>query len=293
MPVLTATAASTSSTDAAVDMENIVESIAEGTRIPGFVVSIILSVLIFAAAKVISYLIRRFFKRLSERNPKFSVLMASLLWRICSVLVWMIAILSILAVWGIDLTPLIAGLGVTGVVLGFALQESIGSLFSGFMIAVNNPFRVGDWVEIGQDGVAGTVIAMDLMCVTLATGDNKKYTVNNKYVWSNTILNYSYIERRRIDMSIDIGYSMDTEKARKVLFDLVSSYPEVLSDPAPVVEVNKYGASGITLIVRPWVKPSDYWNIYWRFNGEVLSALRANGLDMPFNQLDVHIIKEE
>ena len=293
MPALTATAASASSTDAAVDMENIVESIAEGTRIPGFVVSIILSVLIFAAAKVISYLIRRFFKRLSERNPKFSVLMASLLWRICSVLVWMIAILSILAVWGIDLTPLIAGLGVTGVVLGFALQESIGSLFSGFMIAVNNPFRVGDWVEIGQDGVAGTVIAMDLMCVTLATGDNKKYTVNNKYVWSNTILNYSYIERRRIDMSIDIGYSMDTEKARKVLFDLVSSYPEVLSDPAPVVEVNKYGASGITLIVRPWVKPSDYWNIYWRFNGEVLAALRANGLDMPFNQLDVHIIKEE
>lgn len=293
MPALTVTAASASSTDAAVDMENIVESIAEGTRIPGFVVSIILSVLIFAAAKVISYLIRRFFKRLSERNPKFSVLMASLLWRICSVLVWMIAILSILAVWGIDLTPLIAGLGVTGVVLGFALQESIGSLFSGFMIAVNNPFRVGDWVEIGQDGVAGTVIAMDLMCVTLATGDNKKYTVNNKYVWSNTILNYSYIERRRIDMSIDIGYSMDTEKARKILFDLVSSYPEVLSDPAPVVEVNKYGASGITLIVRPWVKPSDYWNIYWRFNGEVLSALRANGLDMPFNQLDVHIIKEE
>ena len=293
MPALTVTAASASSTDAALDMDNIVESIAEGTRIPGFVVSIILSVLIFAAAKVISYLIRRFFKRLSERNPKFSVLMASLLWRICSVLVWMIAILSILAVWGIDLTPLIAGLGVTGVVLGFALQESIGSLFSGFMIAVNNPFRVGDWVEIGQDGVAGTVIAMDLMCVTLATGDNKKYTVNNKYVWSNTILNYSYIERRRIDMSIDIGYSMDTEKARKILFDLVSSYPEVLSDPAPVVEVNKYGASGITLIVRPWVKPSDYWNIYWRFNGEVLSALRANGLDMPFNQLDVHIIKEE
>ncbi len=293
MPVLTATAASASSTDAAVDMENIVESISEGTRIPGFVVSIILSVLIFVAAKVISYLIRRFFKRLSERNPKFSVLMASLIWRICSVLVWMIAILSILAVWGIDLTPLIAGLGVTGVVLGFALQESIGSLFSGFMIAVNNPFRVGDWVEIGQDGVAGTVIAMDLMCVTLATGDNKKYTVNNKYVWSNTILNYSYIERRRVDMSVEIGYSMDAEKAKKVLFDLVSSYPEVLSDPSPVVEVNEFGDSGIVIIVRPWVKPADYWKIYWRFNSEVLSTLHANGLDMPFNRLDVHLIKKD
>ena len=266
-----------------------VETISTNFHIHPIIVSVVVSAVVLIVAKILCAAIKKSLKKLAGKSSKFSLIMAQLVWKLCAAIIWIIAIVAVLGIFGIDLTPVLAGLGITGVVLGFALQESIGSLFSGFMIAVNNPFRVGDWVEIGQDGVAGTVIAMDLMCVTLATGDNKKYTVNNKYVWSNTILNYSYIERRRIDMSIDIGYSMDTEKARKILFDLVSSYPEVLSDPAPVVEVNKYGASGITLIVRPWVKPSDYWNIYWRFNGEVLSALRANGLDMPFNQLDVHI----
>ena len=291
MPILASAAAASADKDIAT-IESLVAEMSEDLHIPHFVISLILTVVIFIAAKIISFLVRRFFKRISERNQKVSVLMSSLIWRVCSVLIWMVAVLAILALWGIDLTPVIAGLGVTGIVLGFALQESISSLFSGFMIAANNPFRVGDWVEIGQDGVAGTVVAMDLMCVTLSTGDNKKYTVNNKYVWSNTILNYSYIERRRVDMSVDIGYSMDTGKAREVLYSLISSYEEVLKDPAPVVEVNTYGASSITIIVRPWVKPADYWKVYWRFNSEVLSVLRANGLDMPFSQLDVHIVKE-
>ena len=291
MAVTTSTAAGPSKEVA--DIETFVGSLSNDMHVPEFVISIALSVIIFIAAKIISHFVRRFFRKLSARNPKFSALMASLVWRICSILVWIIAILSILALWGIDLTPLLAGLGITGVVLGFALQESIGSLFSGLMIAVNNPFRVGDWVEIGQDGVSGTVVSMDLMCVTLSTGDNKKYTVNNKYVWSNTILNYSYIEKRRIDMSVDIAYSMDTEKAKRVLYDLVMSYPEVLREPLPVVEVNTFADSGITIIVRPWVKPGDYWKIYWRFNADVLNTLHANGLDMPFNRLDVNIIKGE
>ncbi len=289
MPVLTATEA----TNDIQEIGSAIDAIAGDLHVPGFLITIILSIAIFICAKIISYIFRRSFRKFAARNPKLSQLMASLLWRVCSVIVWMVAVLAILALWGIDLTPVIAGLGITGVVLGFALQESISSLFSGFMIALNDPFRVGDWVEIGQDGVAGTVVAMDLMCVTLTTGDNKKYTVNNKYVWSNTILNSSYVDRRRIDMSVDIAYDMDTEKARNVLMSLISSYPEVMKDPAPVVEVNKFGASGITIIVRPWVKPGDYWKIFWRFNAEVLGVMRANGLDMPFNQLDVHIIGEK
>ena len=67
------------------------------------------------------------------------------------------------------------------------------------------------------------------------------------------------------------------------------SYPEILPDPAPVVEVNNYGASSIDIIVRPYVLPSDYWKVYWRFNADVLRTLRSNGMDMPFNQLIVHM----
>ena len=290
---LTASAASNPAESDIQNLEGLVDELSTGLHIPEILVSLILTIAVFIVAKILSFLIRRAFRNLARRNNKFTPLMASLMWRICSVLMWIIAILMMLAFWGIDLTPLLAGLGITGIVLGFALQESISSLFSGIMIAINNPFRVGDWVEIGQDGVAGTVNAMDMMCVTLSTGDNKKYTVSNKYVWNNTILNYSYIERRRIDMSISVGYDMDTDKAKKVLMDLIRSYPEVLPEPEPVVEVNAYGDSGITIIVRPWVSPADYWKIYWRFNGDVLRILRDNQLDMPFNQLVVHMAKDE
>ena len=191
---LTAAAASDAVGSDIQNIEGLVNELSTGLHIPELVISLILTVVAFIAAKIISFVIRKGFKRLAGKDNKFTPLMASLMWRICSVLVWIVAILSILAFWGIDLTPVLAGLGVTGIVLGFALQESISSLFSGIMIAINNPFRVGDWVEIGQDGVAGTVKAMDMMCVTLSTADNKKYTVSNKYVWNNTILNYCPIQ---------------------------------------------------------------------------------------------------
>ena len=205
-------------------------------------------------------------------------------------IVWIIAIIAILGVFGIDLTPVLAGLGITGVVLGFALQESISSFFSGIMIAINSPFRVGDWVDIGD--ISGTVESMDLMCVTLSSGDNKKITMNNKNVWGSNIINYSFIERRRLDMAVTVRYTDDLEKAKEAIRSLLATYPEILPDPQPLVEVGSYGESAITIYVRPWVKPSDYWPVCWRFNADILKTLRANGIDMPFNQIDVHVIQD-
>lgn len=275
-----------------IELVNVVEEVSTNFHLPPIAVSIIVAVVIIICAKVITFIAKKFFTRLSRYHKKFTKIMSALVIRIISVLVWLIAIISVLGVFGIDLTPLLAGIGITGVVLGFALQESISSLFSGVMIAINNPFRVGDWVEIGQDGVAGTVVDIDLMCVTLMTADNKKYVINNKYAWSNTILNASYTQMRRLDMTVSIRYADDTEKAKTVLRDLISSYPEILPEPAALVEIGSYGESSINIYVRPWVKPSDYWNVYWRFNSDVLKALKANGLDMPFNQLVVQIAKD-
>ena len=215
------------------DLSDAVGELSTTFHIPRIAVSAAVAVLIIIIAKILNKVIRNFFTGISKKNQKFTPIMASLVIRICSFLIWIIAIVAVLGVFGIDLTPVLAGLGITGVVLGFALQESISSLFSGVMIAINNPFRVGDWIEIGQDGVAGTVVDMDLMCVTLSTADNKKYTVNNKYVWSNTILNYSYIDKRRLDMTVSVRYTDDIEKTKQVLRNLIASYPEILPDPAP------------------------------------------------------------
>ena len=273
--------------DDVAELSSMVSDISNGFHLHPLIVSLILSVIALIVSRIIVRIIRHALISVSKRVGKFTLLMAGLVGKIISALVWIILVVVILGFFGVDLTPVLAGLGITGVVLGFALQESIASLFSGIMIAINNPFRVGDWVDIGD--ISGSVTSMDIMCVTLTSGDNKKITMNNRNVWGSTIVNYSYIEKRRLDMTVSVDYSTDTEKAKNVLRALIMSYPEILSDPAPVIEVNNYGASSIDIIVRPYVLPSDYWTIYWRFNADVLRTLRSNGMDMPFNQLVVHI----
>lgn len=279
-------AAATAADDVA-ELTEMVTDISNGVHLHPLLISLILSAITVVIARIIAAIIRRMLFSVSRKVPKFTLLMAGLVSKIISFIIWVITVVVILGFFGVDLTPVLAGLGITGVVLGFALQESIASLFSGIMIAINNPFRVGDWVDIGD--VSGTVTSMDIMCVTLTSGDNKKITMNNKNVWGSTIVNYSYIDKRRLDMTVSVDYSTDTDKAKNIIRALIMSYPEILPDPAPVVEINNYGASSIDIIVRPYVLPSDYWKVYWRFNAEVLKTLRSNGMDMPFNQLVVHL----
>ena len=279
-----------SGTADAVTMTEVVDGISAGFHLPKALAMVITAAIIMLVAKIIIAFIRRALVKVAVKGLRFTPMMASLVSRIIAVLVWIVAAIAVLDVFGIDLTPVLAGLGITGVVLGFALQESISSLFSGIMIAINNPFRVGDWVDIGD--ISGTVDSIDLMCVTLSSADNKKITMNNTNVWGSTIVNYSFIDRRRLDMVVTVRYSDDLEKAKEAIRGLLASYPEILRDPAPLVEVGSYGDSSISIYVRPWVKPSDYWPVYWRFNADILRTLQANGVDMPFNQLDVHLIKD-
>ena len=279
-----------SGTADAVTMTEVVDGISAGFHLPKALAMVITAAIIMLVAKIIIAFIRRALVKVAVKGLKFTPMMASLVSRIIAVLVWIVAAIAVLDVFGIDLTPVLAGLGITGVVLGFALQESISSLFSGIMIAINNPFRVGDWVDIGD--ISGTVDSIDLMCVTLSSADNKKITMNNTNVWGSTIVNYSFIDRRRLDMVVTVRYSDDLEKAKEAIRGLLASYPEILRDPAPLVEVGSYGDSSISIYVRPWVKPRDYWPVYWRFNADILRTLQANGVDMPFNQLDVHLIKD-
>ena len=273
------------------DIVAVVDDISNGLssayHVPKIAVSIAAAAVILIAAKVIASVIKHSLRKLAGRSRKFSLIMAQLVWKLCTVVIWIFAIVAVLGIFGIDLTPILAGLGITGVVLGFALQESISSFFSGIMIAVNNPFRVGDWVDIGD--MSGTVEAMDLMCVTLSSGDNKKITMNNRNVWGSTIVNYSHIEKRRLDMKVTVRYTDDLAMVKGAIQDLLSTYPEVLRDPLPLVEVGEYGSSAVTIYARPWVLPGDYWNVYWRFNGDILGTLHESGADMPFSQVVVHM----
>ena len=252
-------------------------------------IRIIALVIIVVVASLLTKIVSKFFKNLQKRN-KISSIFATLMRKTANGIIWVIAAISILQDFGVNLTPVIAGLGVSGVVLGLALQETIASFFSGLIIAVKRPFEIGDYVSI--DGTEGSVKSMDIMGISLTTADNKLITMSNKNVWGSVIINSSALDKRRVDMIVSVAYGTDLEKARGIITDIITSYPEVLKDPAPRIEVHTLADSSINFIVRPWTANSDYWTVYWRFQKEIVEVLTANGIEIPYNKLDVNITRE-
>jgi len=222
------------------------------------------------------------------RSKKINDLMARFLLQLVNIIGWIFLIIAFLQHIGLNMGPFLAGLGITGVILGFALQETIGNLLSGVMIVMNAPFRIGDYIDAGT--YSGTVKDMDMICVILATPDNKKITMSNRLVWGSPIINYSDMEKRRVDMIVSVPYGSDVQTVKQVIASIFARYEEILPDPAPTIEVNKLSASSVDFIARPWTKPADYWNVYWRFQGELCAALAEVGLSVPFDQLDLHIV---
>jgi len=236
-----------------------------------FIVSVISKVVNKALKKV---------DRVSDLLRKFAVdTVRKVLW----VIVLMIALPRI----GIDVAPLIAGLGVAGFVIGFAFQESLGNLASGVMILLNQPFKNGDFVDCG--GHTGVVRELNLMATTMTTPDNKKIIIPNKSVWGGSIVNFSALDTRRVDLTFGIGYKSDIAKAKETLGRILSENEKILKDPAPVVEVVELADSSVNFVCRPWCATADYWTVYFEVTRKVKEEFDKVGLEIPFPQRDVHI----
>lgn len=244
--------------------------------------------LIVLIGKLLIYWLSRILKRALGRSKKINDLMARFILQLTNILGWIFLIIAFLQNMGLNMGPVLAGLGITGVILGLAFQETIGNLLSGVMIVINAPFRIGDYIDAGS--FSGTVTDMDMICVILSTPDNKKITMSNKLVWGSPIVNYSNMDRRRVDLLVSVAYGSDVATVKQVISSIFSRYEEILPEPAPVIEVSKLSASSIDFIARPWTKPQDYWKVNWRFQGEICSRLAEAGISVPFNQLDLHII---
>ena len=191
---------------------------------------------------------------------------------------------------GVEVAPLLAGLGIAGFIIGFALQDTLSNFASGMMILVYRPFDVGDAVEAG--GVTGKVDKMNLVSTMVLTFDNQLLVVPNKQIWGGVIRNITHQDKRRVDMTFGIGYSDDVPRAEKVLAEIVAGHEKVLKDPEPVIRLHELGDSSVNFVVRPWSKTDDYWDVYWDVTREVKRRFDEDGISIPFPQRDVHIYRE-
>ncbi len=236
------------------------------------------------------------FARLITRGLEKSKLQVSHLFREFAIstskkIVMLLGILVALSQMGIDVGPMLAGLGVAGFVIGFALKDTLSNFASGLMILVYRPFDVGDAVEV--DGVVGKVKAMTLVSTTILTFDNQQLMIPNNNIWGNTIKNITARKVRRVDMTFGIGYGDDIEKAEAILWRIVKEHPLVLEEPEPVIKVSALGASSVDFIVRPWSNTADYWDVYWDITRSVKMEFDKAGVSIPFPQSDVHLYRHD
>ena len=202
-----------------------------------------------------------------------------------------IGILFALSQLGISLGPLLAGLGIAGFIIGFALQDTLSNFASGMMILVYRPFDVGDFVEAG--GVMGKVDRMSLVNTTFKTLDNQVFVVPNNMIWQTVIKNLTAQRTRRVDLTFGISYGDDIDKAKAILQDVVDNYESVLKTPEPNIRVGGLGDSSVDLICRPWVRTEDYWYTYWDLTEIVKKRFDEEGITIPFPQRDVHMFEPE
>jgi small conductance mechanosensitive channel len=254
-----------------------------------FLSRILTGILVLIVGWIILKIVLSVLRKLLNKSKKTSDLLNDYLIKIIGILGWIMIIITVLSQFGLDMAPLIAGLGITGVVLGLALKDSIANFFAGFMIILNEPFRKNDYVEIGS--LSGSVLAMDLMCVRLRTPDGKYVTISNNLVWATPVTNYSNIDKRRLSLVVGVPYDTDLQVAQKVFVDLINTYTEVLSDPVPTVVIVELADSSINFGIRPWVKPEDFWSVSFKFNSEITGKLAEKNIFLPFPQLDVNIQK--
>ena len=155
------------------------------------------------------------------------------------------------------------------------------------MILLFKPFKVGDYIKTPD--AAGTVSEITVVYTVLCTPDNKIITVPNGNLTNSVIENYSAVENRRVDLVFSTSYNADIEKVKAVLMDVVKKHPLVLDEPEPFARLSNHSNSSLEYTVRVWCKTENYWDVRFDLMEEVKHEFDINGIEIPFNQLDVHI----
>ena len=255
-------------------------------------VSVLLFIVVLLVFLKLANISQRFItKGLASSRIHLSQLLSRMIISVTRGVIIAIGVLIALSQLGISLGPLLAGLGIAGFVLGFALQDSLSNFASGLLILIYKPFDVGDVVEVGGN-VSGTVSQMSLVNTTVLTFDNQTLIVPNNSIWQNVIKNVTAQKTRRVDLVFGIGYSDDIPKAERILTGIIESHEAILANPEPVVRLHELGESSVNFIVRPWVKTEDYWPVYWDITRQVKMKFDAEGISIPFPQRDVHLFAE-
>lgn len=248
--------------------------------------NIVTAVLVFIVGRIIIGIIVAVVTRLLQKTRMDSML-TNFITSILYALLLLFVIVASLDQLGVDTSSLIAIVGAAGLAIGLSLQDSLKNFAAGVLLVIFRPFREGDFVEAG--GASGVVESITIFNTVMRSADNREIIVPNGPIYSGVITNYSKRATRRVDMVFGIGYDDDLRQAKALLQQIISEDSRILADPAPVIAVSELADSSVNLVVRPWVKTADYWQVLWDTTEQVKLRFDEAGISIPYPQMDVHL----
>lgn len=234
-------------------------------------------------------IVRRIFER-KETDPAIASFVLSIL----SIAMTIMLIITAVGALGVDTTSLAALLAGGGMAIGMALNGTVQNFAGGIMILAFRPFKSGDYIQ--YDEWEGTVTEVNIVSTKLTTTDNRTIIIPNGALSNGTINNFSHNTIRRVEWVIDVEYGTDVEKTKTLLHDLIEADPRILfketGAPAdPFIGLSTLAASSIQIVAKVWVNKGDYWPVKFDMNEKIYVEFPKNGINFPYQKLDVNIIK--
>lgn len=254
----------------------------------GFFWSVVLALLVaYIGGKVIKSLRKILRKSLERRDAEEGV--TQFADQVFKVFLWIVVVIIILGLFGVTASSLAAAVASLGVTAGLALQGSLSNFAGGMLILMLHPFRVGDYIIEDTNKNEGTVFEISIFYTKLRTVDNKIVVIPNGTLANSSLTNATKSNRRQLDLVVPISYDADIKKAKELLMELSQKETRRLTEEGVKVFVKELNGSSVDLGLRFWVPTEEYWNVRWDMLENIKLTFDAEGIGIPYTQLDVHM----
>ncbi|TDO99832.1 mechanosensitive ion channel family protein [Marinomonas balearica] len=226
----------------------------------------------------------------SKKHDKLDDTLFRFLGSVARYVVMAFVLIAVLNRFGVQTASIVALLGAASLAVGLALQGAMSNLAAGVMLLIFRPYKVGDFIDAA--GRFGKVTEIDLFTTVLQTFDNQQIIVPNSQIWGDQIINHSHHPVRGVDMRFGVAYGENTDAARAVIEEVLSSHPHILKDPKPFVEVETLNDSSVDFLVRPFCKGEHYFDVLYTVPEQIKKALDDNNIEIPFPHRKVIVVNE-
>ncbi len=251
------------------------------------------NIILFVATFVIGMIVVKLLINVTKRmlnKTKMENITQSFIVAILKVLLYLILVLMLLSIIGIQISGIITALSAVVLAVGMALQNIIANVANGMVIVSAHMFKKGDWIEV--NGVSGAVLNINFLFTTITTSDNKKVTIPNSTIINNEVINSGSYDSRRVDFTFSVAYESDVEKVKQIIVDVMKSNGCVYLDPEPFCRLKTINASSLDFFANCWCDRTDYWGVYYYIVENVYNEFKRNGIYVPYSQLEIRERKD-